>query len=217
MRVVPALVASGLAAAALVVPAAAQAAPVKWTESSRAGYFSLTSVKQGDLKGHQGNWHTVVLVVSGADGVSGTVADWTCADGVEPNFADVGAEWTCAPESYRTIEDAVDDEGASRVRITVNRPTRNLVVWGNVSVTDDEGLKSGGWLKLRGHATGDRIVTVVDSEDGQTRTSTVVRGKTKARGKVLGIVFHAKGFERSTSDLASVTSYVRTSKLLPRF
>lgn len=216
MRVVPALVASGLAAAALV-PAAAQAGPVKWTQSSRVGYFSVTSVKQGELQGHPGNWHTVVVVVSGADGVSGTVADWTCADGVEPNFADVGAEWTCTPESLRTIEDAVDDQGASRVRIKVNRPTRNMVVRGNVSVTDDDGVKSGGWLKLRGHATGDRTVTVIDSEDGQTRTSTVVRGETKARGKVLGVVFHAKGFELSTSDLASVTSYARASNLLPRF
>ena len=77
--------------------------------------------------------------MSGADGVSGAVADWTCADGVEPNYADVGVEWTCTPESLRVIDDAVDDEGQSLVRLKINRPTRNLVVWGNVCVTDDDG------------------------------------------------------------------------------
>ena len=209
MRVVPVLVASGLAAAALLPAAAQAAAPVKWTQASRAGYFSVTSVKQGELRGHEGNWHTVVVVVSGADGVSGTVADWTCADGGEPNFADVNAEWTCTPESLRTFEDAVDDEGVSLVRVKVNKSTRNLVVWGNVSVTDDDGVKSGGWVKLRGHAAGDRTVTVIDSEDGQTRTSTMVRTDSRARGKALGVAFHSKGFEVSSSDLASVTTYQR--------
>ena len=78
-------------------------------------------------------------------------------------------------------------------------------------------MTSTGRLKLRGHATGDTTVTVVDSEDGQTRTETVVRGETRARGKLLGVVLHGPGFEVSSSDLASVTSYVRASWPLPGF
>jgi hypothetical protein len=50
---------------------------------------------------------------------------------------------------------------------------------------------------------------VVDSEDGQTRTSTRVRTDSRARGKALGVTFHGAGFEVSSSDLASVTTYER--------
>ena len=216
MRVLSALVAGGLAAAVLV-PSAAQAKPATWTETGRAGYFSVTSVLQGDLAGRAGNWHTVVVVVNGAAGVSGTVADWTCADGVEPNFADVDAEWTCAPESMRTFVDAVDEDGASLVRVKVNRPTRNIVVHGRVDVTDGSDTHSIGWLHVRGHATGHSTLTVVDSEDGLVRTATQVRGTTKATGKALGLVLHRKGSEVSTSDLASVTTYARDADKDPIF
>lgn len=211
MRLTPVLVASGLAALAML-PAPSQAVEAKpWVPTSRIGLASVTAEHQGELPGRPGNWHTVVVSLSGADGVTGVVADWTCADGVEPNYADVGAEWTCTPESYGTIAAATDEDGGSLVRVTVNRPTRTLLARGLVAVTDDSGVSTSMRLRLQVNARGEASVVAVDGEDGLTRTVTVTRTDSRARVRVAGVVVRPNAWEMSTSDLVSVTTWTSVS------
>lgn len=212
MRLTPVLVAGGLAAAALL-PTAAQADDAARPATSRVGLVSVTAESQGTLPGRPGNWHTVVLSINGSDGVSGAVADWTCADGVEPNYADVGADWTCTPESYGTLAAATDEAGASLVRVEVNRPTRHLVARGLVTVTDDSGVSTMVRLRLQAVADGDWTRSVGTSPDGN-RTVTITRTGTRARGAVGTAVVRAKDWQISASDLVSVTTLASSGRVL---
>lgn len=205
MRLTPVLVAGGLAAVALL-PTAAQADDTAARPATgRVGLVSVTAESQGALAGRPGNWHTVVISVNGSDGVSGVVADWTCAEGVEPNYADVGAEWTCTPESYGTVAAATDEDGNSLVRVAVNRPTRHLVARGLVAVTDDSGVSAMVRLRLHAVADGDWARSVGTAADGN-RTVTITRTGTRARVAVDREVLRPADWQISASDLVSVTT-----------
>ncbi|MFN8190522.1 MAG: hypothetical protein U0R78_08775 [Nocardioidaceae bacterium] len=213
MRLTPVLVAGGLMAVALL-PSAARADDVAARPAaSRVGLVSVTAEAQGALPGRPGNWHTVVISINGSDGVSGVVADWTCADGVEPNYADVGAEWTCTPESYGTVAAATDEDGASLVRVAVNRPTRHLVARGLVAVTDDSGVSAMVRLRLQAVADGGWTRTVGTAPDG-SRTVTITRTGTRARGAVGDTAFRPKDWQISASDLVSVTTLASAGRVL---
>lgn len=213
MRLTPVLVAGGLAAAVLL-PTAAQANDVAARPAtSRVGLVSVTAESQGDLPGRPGNWHTVVISINGSDGVSGEIADWTCADGVEPNYADVGAEWTCTRESYGTLAAATDEDGASLVRVVVNRPTRHLVARGLVTVTDDSGVSAMVRLRLQAVAGGDWTRSVGTGPDG-SRTVTIIRTGTRARGAVGTAVVRPQRWQISASDLVSVTTLASAGRVL---
>lgn len=220
MRSVPAVLAAGLVAGVLL-PASAQAVPdqtharTSWTRSGTVTLFSATAAERGQLADRQGNWHTVVLSV-GEAGISGVAADWTCPDGVQPNFADSGSEWTCTPESIRQLASVTDDDGAPMIRVQTKQKIRRLVVRGPVTVTDETDQVTSGSVLLRGRAVGDRTKAWVYSEDGRTRTVTTVRTQTRARGKVLGVKFRTPKWRVSSSDLVTVTTYTRASaRLLP--
>lgn len=209
MRVTPVLLAGGLAAALALPTGVASGAPDPgWLRADRTALFSVTSVKPGDLRGHAGNWHTVVVSVSGTDGIAGFVADWTCPEGVAPNYQDAEDDWVCAVESMVVLDDAVDEDGGSLLTVRVNRPTRQIVVQGEVLATDRDGVESTRRVHLRGHAFGSLTRTVVDAEDGSSRTVVAERDRTRARGRVLGIVIHHRGFLMDTSSLVAVTTYV---------
>ncbi len=212
MRLTPVLVAGGLAAAVLL-PTAAHADDAARPATSRVGLVSVTAESQGALPGRAGNWHTVVISINGSDGVSGAVADWTCADGVEPNYTDVGADWTCTPESYGTLAAATDEDGASLVRVAVNRPTRHLVARGLVTVTDDAGVSAMVRLRLQAVADGDWTRSVGTGPDGN-RTVTVIRTGTRARGAVDTVVVRPQRWQISASDLASVTTMASAGRVL---
>lgn len=209
MPVAPVLLAGGLMAALALPTSAAPVSPEPgWERVERTAVFSVTSVKQGDLRGHAGNWHTVVVSHNGADGISGVVADWTCPEGVEPNYQDSEETWVCAADSMVVLDDAVDEEGRSLVSARINRPTRNIVIKGDVLATDRDGVTSTGRIHIRGHARGPLTRTVTDAEDGLTRVVVDERAGTRALGRVLGIVIHHRGFHRDTSSLVSVSTYL---------
>jgi hypothetical protein len=215
MRLSSVLLAGGLAAAALLPLSAAQAAPVGAVAmgpgaarvlADRTALFSVTAVAEGDLADHEGNWHTVVVTANGADGVSGVVADWTCPEGVAPNFQDDEAAWLCAPESVLRLDDTFDENGISLLTLRVSRGAAKVVIEGEVEVTDPEGTEATGELRLVGRAYGARTRTVTD--DGVTRLVVDERGDTQARGDVLGVAVDQPGFEVDTSHLVALATYL---------
>lgn len=208
MRLTRLLLVGGLTAALALPAGSASATPDRaWVRADRTALFSLTAVAQGDLPGHEGNWHTVVLSVSGDDGIAGVVTDWTCAEGVEPNYQDAEDAWVCAVESRAVLDDLVDALGVSGLVVRVNRPTRNLLIHGEVLATDAEGVASAQRVHLLAHAYGPLTRTVTDT--GPTRVVVEERSRTRVRGRVLGLRLHRLGFAVDTSTLVAVSTYVR--------
>jgi hypothetical protein len=232
MRITSALLAGGLATVVLLPLGSATAAtPVPGYEAERVGLFSVASTVEGELPEREGNWHTMLVSVNGADGVSGLVTDWTCPDGVSPGgevpddsglvdviaFPDTARLATCTEVGSADIANAVDDEGASLLAVRIDRRAWGIQVRGEVSVTDAEGATSIGSLRLRGWARGPAARTVTRLQDGVTRQVLVTRVRTRARGNVLGISLHQNQAEVDTSELAALTTYVRLpSARLPR-
>lgn len=215
MRHLSTLAAGALAAALTgLASAPATAADGGWTESGRVALFSATGLRHGPMAGHEGNWHSIVVSVNGADGVTGVVTDWTCPAGVAPDLAD--ADPQCVAETTLTLGEARDADGESLVRVRVNRPTRNLEVTGKVAVTDAAGVESVGWIHFVGHAFGARTEQLSESADGLTRTYTATRDHTRVAGRVLGIRLHGRGFETTGSALVSVTTWTKAPSALRR-
>lgn len=218
MRVSAAL-ASAAVAAATTLPVAASAvpAPPGWVRGERSGLVSVVSVQSGALAGHDGNWHTVVLGLTGADGVSGVLTDWSCPDGVTPDYQSPGPDWVCVQNAVSTIDDAVDEDGTSLVTVSLNRTVRNLVVDGTVQVTAADGTMSTARLHLVAHAYGELARTVVDSADGLTRQVIEERSDVVARGRIAGVRLHRRGAENSASGLVAVTTWTRPGTSRPSF
>ena len=215
MRLSSVLLAGGLAAAALLPLGSAQAAPVGAVAmgpgaarvlADRTALFSVTAVAEGDLADHEGNWHTVVVTANGDDGVSGVVADWTCPEGVAPNFQDDEAAWLCAPESVLRLDDTFDERRDLAAHALGEPGRRQGGDRGRGPGHRPEGTDSTGELRLVGRAYGARTRTVTD--DGVTRLVVDERGDTQARGDVLGVAVDQPGFEVDTSNLVALATYL---------
>ena len=59
--------------------------PADWTGGSQAEFGRVTWVHNGWYPGAKGNWHVGELMIEeDDDGVTGSIIDWRCPDGVEP-------------------------------------------------------------------------------------------------------------------------------------
>ena len=74
------------AAALLGAPSATQADPPDgWTGGSQAEFGRVTWVHDGRYPGAKGNFHVGELDIDeDDDGITGSIKDWSCPDGVEP-------------------------------------------------------------------------------------------------------------------------------------
>ncbi len=204
---------AGLAAAAaalVVLPAgSASARPVAdWQSYQRTGLVSVASLIPGTLEDRDGNWHTVVLSVNGADGVTGQLVDWSCDPGVLPNYQDAEEDWICTAETVYDIANAVDEDGRSLVSVTVDGGARELVVTGDVVATDYDGGSSLESISVVARAHGPAYRSVLRAVDGSLREATVIRDHTRARGRVLGVKLHERFATVEASSLVAITTSV---------
>ena len=216
MRLSSVLLAGGLAAAALLPLSAAQAVLVGAVAmgpgaarvlADRTALFSVTAVAEGDLADHEGNWqHTVVVTANGDDGVSGVVADWTCPEGVAPNFQDDEAGLALRPRVGAAARRHLRRERDLAPHAPGEPGRRQGGDRGRGRGHRSEGTESTGELRLVGRAYGARTRTVTD--DGVTRLVVDERGDTQARGEVLGVAFDQPGFEVDTSSLVALATYL---------
>jgi hypothetical protein len=59
--------------------------PADWTGGVQAEFGRVTWVHEGSYPGAKGNWHVGELMIEeDDDGVTGSIIDWRCPDGVEP-------------------------------------------------------------------------------------------------------------------------------------
>lgn len=59
--------------------------PADWTGGSQAEFGRVVWIHDGWYAGAKGNWHVGELTVEeDDDGVTGSIVDWRCPDGVEP-------------------------------------------------------------------------------------------------------------------------------------
>lgn len=59
--------------------------PADWTGGSQAEFGRVTWVHNGWYPGAKGNWHVGELMIEeDDDGVTGSIIDWRCPEGVEP-------------------------------------------------------------------------------------------------------------------------------------
>jgi hypothetical protein len=60
-------------------------------------------------------------------------------------------------------------------------------------------------------ARGSAVRDVVRSEDGALRQVTVIRDRTRARGRVLGVKLHEVAADVESSSVVSITTYLLPS------
>jgi hypothetical protein len=212
-RLLAGLVAAGVAAGLVTLPAStASAGPVSdWLPYQRTGLVSVASVIPGTVAGRDGNWHTMLLSVNGVDGVSGQLVDWTCAPGVTPNYQDAEADWRCLAEGVWEISTAVDEDGRPLVDVLVDRGARRLVVEGDVLATDYDGGSSLEPIRLVARARGSAVRDVLRTKDGALRQITVIRDRTKVRGRVLAVRVNDPYASVEASSIVAITTYVLPS------
>jgi hypothetical protein len=209
-RLLAGLVAAGVAAGAVTLPTGpASAGPVSdWLPYQSTGLVSVASVMPGTVTGRDGNWHTLLLSVNGDDGVSGQLVDWTCAPGVRPNYQDAEEDWRCVADGVWEIATAVDEDGRPLVDVRVDRGARRLLVEGDVLATDYNGGSSLEPIRLVARARGSAVRDVVRTDEGALRQITVIRDRTKARGRVLGVRVNDPYASVEASSIVAITTYV---------
>lgn len=214
MRLAATLAAGLFAVAAPVLAAApSQALPVGesvqqgWMQTGSAVVFTATSVQPGTVPGRAGNWHTLVVSVNGDDGVTGMVTDWTCPDGVAPNYQDNEIAWACRAESRRSVASVLDETGTPLLHVDADPTGRSVVVRAAVLGSDTGGDQQAGTLVLKVHASGEVTRSVTRSHHGHVRRFDVVQPATRVHGRVLGITLRAEGAQVESSALISQTSW----------
>jgi hypothetical protein len=192
-----------LSTAVLVGGAGASQAdpPDDWTGGSRADWGRVTWIHDGWYPGAQGNWHVGELTLGeDDDGVTGSITDWRCPDGVTPPGPLV---WpvpatSCKVKGRTTIYDIsvqdFADYDLARDRLTMK---------GDFAVIDDDPNVPIGRvpIDLTIKAVGDPYVSSFPSADGTTLYYDELFPDAKAWGRV-------DGHRVSGPKVTQVDSYV---------